>query len=38
VEGPCEYDNETSGTIECWEVFEKLLDWWAHENGSAPLS
>jgi hypothetical protein len=27
-----------SGTIKCWEIVEKLSDWWLLKKGSAPWS
>jgi hypothetical protein len=38
VEGSCEHGNELSGTIKCWEILERLRNWWLLKKGSAPLS
>jgi hypothetical protein len=35
VVGLCEYVNELSGSIKCWEVLEWLHNWWLLEKGSA---
>jgi hypothetical protein len=36
VEGSCEYGNEPSGPIKCWDVLEWLYNWQLLEKGSAP--
>jgi hypothetical protein len=36
VEGSCEHGIEPSGSIKCWEVLERLHNWWLLEKGSAP--
>jgi hypothetical protein len=36
VEGSCEYGNELSGSIKCWEVREGLHNWRLLKKGSAP--
>jgi hypothetical protein len=35
VEGSCEHGNETSGSIKCWEILERLSDWRLLEKVSA---
>jgi hypothetical protein len=32
VEGSCEHDNEASGSIKYWKIFESLSDWWLLKN------
>jgi hypothetical protein len=38
VVGSCEYGNEPSGWIKCWEILEWLGDWRLLKKGSAPWS
>jgi hypothetical protein len=33
----CEHDNETSGSIKCWEILEWLSDWWLLKNDSEKM-
>jgi hypothetical protein len=36
VEGSCEHGIESSGSIKCWEVLERLNNWRLLKKGSAP--
>jgi hypothetical protein len=36
VEGSCEQFDETSGSINCWEVHEQLYNWQLVKKCSAP--
>jgi hypothetical protein len=36
VESPCEYGNEPSGSINCWEILEWQRNWRLLKKGSAP--
>jgi hypothetical protein len=36
VEGSCEYGNEPSGSIKCWEFLEWLHNWRLLEKGAGP--
>jgi hypothetical protein len=36
VEGSCEHGDETSGSLNCWEVLERLHNWQLLKKGSAP--
>jgi hypothetical protein len=36
VEGSCEYDNEPSASIKCWEFLEWLHNWRILKKASAP--
>jgi hypothetical protein len=36
VEGSCEHGIEPSGSINCWEVLERLHNWRLLKKGSAP--
>jgi hypothetical protein len=36
VEGSREHGNEPSGFIKCWEVLERLHNWWLLKKDSAP--
>jgi hypothetical protein len=38
VEGSCEYGNELSGSIKCWEILEWVSDWWVLKKDSPPWS
>jgi hypothetical protein len=38
VEDSCEYGNEPSGSIKCWEILEKLHNWRLLKKSSAALS
>jgi hypothetical protein len=38
VEGSCEYGNEPSGSIKCWEVLEWLHNWRLLKKSTAPWS
>jgi hypothetical protein len=36
VEGSCEYGNEPSGSMKCWEIFEWLHNWHLLKKDSVP--
>ncbi|PNF15776.1 hypothetical protein B7P43_G10443 [Cryptotermes secundus] len=36
VEDSCEYGNEPSGFIKCWEVLEEMHSWRLLQKGSVP--
>jgi hypothetical protein len=38
VEGSCEHDTESSGSIKCWEILELLGDRRLLKKDSAPWS
>jgi hypothetical protein len=37
-EGSCEHDNEPSGSIKCWKIFQWPSDWRLLKKGLAPWS
>jgi predicted deacylase len=35
VKGSCEHGNELPGSIKCWEIIDKLRDWWLLKKDTA---